>query len=76
MNNRVAIWANRAEVIDWVNFVFFANFRELPQVMNVDKAFTHFTIHFLKIKIANTTTCSIVGNTQLTRFGVPFVGIN
>ena len=39
VNNGVAIWANGAQVTDWIDFVLLAYLRQFTHMMNMDKAF-------------------------------------
>ena len=38
MENRMAIWTNRPEILDRINLVIASNAREWPKVMYVNKS--------------------------------------
>jgi hypothetical protein len=68
MNNRVAIWANRTQVIDRVNFVFLPDVRKLLQVVNLDKTVANFAVLFCETEATDTATCTVMSNTFLACF--------
>ena len=48
MDHRVTVWADRAKVLDGVNFVFGSEVRQGDKVMHVDEAFADRPISLLE----------------------------
>ena len=60
MNHFVAIGANRSQVGDRIHFVFFSNFRQGLQMMNMDKSASERAKLFFEIKAANRAKAPVV----------------
>ncbi len=58
MNDCVTVWANWAQILNWVYLVSFANFRYLFQVVDMNKIFSRVSVHLFKVEAAN-----LAGNT-------------
>lgn len=76
MNYDMTVRAHRTQICYWVNFIFVANFRKLPQMMNVNVPFKQFTIRYAKIKITNETSRTVMGNTTAARFWTALVNVD
>lgn len=63
MDDGVAVWANRSEVVDGINFVGLLNPSAWHQMMNVNEALGYLTVDFPKVYSTNRAARSEVVNT-------------
>ena len=76
MDDGMTIWANWTQILNWVYFVGFSNFRNLFQVMNMNEIFSRFSVYLFKIETANLAGNAIMFNALSSCFWVSFISID
>lgn len=75
MDHRVAVWAYRAELGDWINLVFLPDRCEWTQMMNMDYPSTGRAIYVFEVHFAHSALCTILLYALLTSTSVSFIRV-
>lgn len=67
VKHSVAVRANRDQVVDWINLVFPADFAEIKQVMDMNKASPYRAIRPFEIKATHPANHTVVTYTHRAR---------
>ena len=76
MNNGVAGWTNRGEVLDWINLVAAPDRSEGHDMVNMNKAVCNFTKSFSEVHAADLAPMAMMSNASSACQWVTFVGIH
>ena len=75
MKHTVAVCANRPQVFDWVNQVFFGHVGNRLQVVNFYVILTKGPVGFFEIKTANATCVTVMLNTCLACMRISIISL-
>jgi len=73
---RVAVGADRAQIVDWVYGICFANLGKRFEMVDVDESFRDRTVNRPEVAITNRTYGSVEGDASGPRFRVPLVCVD
>jgi hypothetical protein len=76
MDDGVTVWADRAQVGDWIHTVFTADLREFLQMVNVYVASDHPVVRLAKLKTAHNAFGTVVSEALPASCLIPFVLID
>jgi len=76
MNDCVAVRTHWPKIATWVDGVVCADFRERPNVVNVNVAFRVRAIDFSEVEAAGTTAAAMNSDTSSSRFRTPLVRVD
>lgn len=74
MKHAMAVGADRTQIFDRIDQVFFIEVRDLFEMVNLDVARTQRAIRLAKTKIADTTPIAMMLDASLPRSRTPVVG--
>ena len=76
MDDGMAIWTHRTQILNWINHVIFAYLRERFQVMNMYDASTDFSILLGEAETADQATRPVMCNASPSCLWIALVEIN
>jgi hypothetical protein len=76
MDHGVAVGADGAHLLDRVNLIALANFRQRLEVVDVDEPCSPLSVDCLEVETAGGTSCPMMGDAFFTGRGVSFISVH
>jgi hypothetical protein len=76
MQDRVTIWANRPQILDWVHNVFATDLRQRANVVDVYVPFGFSSVNRPETEATDAADRSVGSNTLTAGLQVSFVGVD
>jgi hypothetical protein len=72
----MAIRADRAQILDRITKIVFADLRQGLDVMDVYEAIRERTVHGREVEVAHYACRTILGDAELSRPGIAFISVD